>query len=183
MLAVKLERGGPNVAGSAWVAPNATLAGPVTVRPNAGIFYGAVLRAELSEIVIGERSNIQDNVVIHVDDARPAIIGDDVSVGHSAILHGCRIDEGCLIGMGSIIMNGAHIGAHSLVAAGALVLEDFVAPAGSLIVGAPARVRRALREDELAQLRENPHIYQRLIAQHSRANEYRTARSHNGAGL
>ncbi|WP_210480831.1 gamma carbonic anhydrase family protein [Naasia sp. SYSU D00948] len=149
----------PDVAEDAFVAPNATLIGRVTLAATSSVFFGAVLRADRDEIVLGERSNIQDNVVVHGDPGAPARIGSGVSIGHGAVVHGCTIEDDCLIGMGATVLNRAVIGSGSLVAAGAVVLEDTVIPPGSLVAGVPAKVRRELTEEERAAIRRNADTY------------------------
>lgn len=150
----------PQVAESAWVAPNATLAGSVEVGPGASIWYGAVLRADNEPITIGARSNVQDNCAFHVDKGKPVVLGEDVSVGHGAVIHGATVEDGVLVGMGAIIMNGAVVGAGSLVAAGALISEGVVIPPRSLVAGVPGKVRRELSDDEVAGLVANAGIYE-----------------------
>src|SRR4051794_13190293 len=118
----------PEVHDESWVASNATVIGHVTLAARASLWYGAILRAEFEPIAIGEGSNIQDNVTIHVDPGFPATIGAGVSVGHNAVLHGCTTEDGCLIGMGAVVLNGAHVGRGSLVAAGAVVPQGAVIP-------------------------------------------------------
>lgn len=154
-----------------WVAPNATVIGPVTLAARASIWYGAILRAEFEAIEIGEGTNIQDNVTVHVDPGFPATIGAGVSVGHNAVLHGCTIEDGCLIGMGSVVLNGAHIGRGSLVAAGAVVAQGVVIPPGSLVAGVPGKVRRDLSADEVANNRTNAQVYEHLSDLHRNAVE------------
>jgi len=158
-LLVRIGDASPSVPTSAWVAPNATLVGSVTLADRASVFYGAVLRADVDSITLGEGSNIQDNVVVHCDAGKPTTIGAMVSVGHGAILHGCTIEDGTLIGMGATVLNLAVIGAGSLVAAGAVVLEGTIVPPGSLVAGVPAKVRRELTEEERAGIRENAARY------------------------
>ena len=150
----------PQVADSAWVAPNATLAGSVVVGEGASIWYGAVLRADNEPITIGARSNVQDNCAFHVDKGKPVVLGDDVSVGHGAIIHGATVEDGVLVGMGAIIMNSAVIGAGSLIAAGALVSEGVIIPPRSLVAGVPGKVRRELSDEEVEHLRVNAGIYE-----------------------
>jgi carbonic anhydrase/acetyltransferase-like protein (isoleucine patch superfamily) len=149
----------PQVADDAFVAANATLIGRVTLAATSSVFFGAVLRADRDAIQLGERSNLQDNVVVHGDPGLPVRIGSGVSVGHGAIVHGCTIEDDCLIGMNATVLNRAVIGAGSLVAAGAVVLEDTVVPPGSLVAGVPAKVRRPLTEDERAGIRRNADTY------------------------
>jgi len=138
----------PDVSGAIFVAPNATVIGDVTLGRQSSVFYGAVLRGDINRIVVGEGSNLQDNVVVHLSDDAGVRIGDHVTVGHAAIIHACTIDDGCLIGMGATILDHAHIGADSLVGANALVPQGFSCPPGSLVFGSPARVVRALTDEE-----------------------------------
>ncbi|TQR86097.1 gamma carbonic anhydrase family protein [Mycobacterium hodleri] len=161
----------PNLHPQSWVAPNATVVGHVTAGPKASIWYGAVLRAEFEPIEIGEGSNLQDNVTVHVDPGFPATIGAGVSVGHNAVLHGCTVEDGCLIGMGAVVLNGARIGAGSLVAAGAVVGQGAVIPPGSLVAGVPGKVKRELSDDELAHNRLNAQVYEHLSDVHRTAVE------------
>lgn len=157
----------PLIAGTAWVAPNATLVGGVTLGDRASVFYGAVLRADSNTITVGDRTNLQDNVVVHVDGDAPTTIGADVSVGHSAVVHGCTVEDGCLIGMNSTVLSHAVIGAGSLVAAGAVVLEGTIVPPGSLVAGVPAKVRRPLTDDERAGVLNNAAHYLTTSAAHA----------------
>jgi len=161
-LLVPFNGSSPSVDGSAWVAPNATLVGAVSLAAGASAFFGTVVRADSNSIFIGERTNLQDNVVVHVDGDAPARIGSGVSVGHSAVVHGCTIEDDCLIGMNSTVLSHAVIGAGSLVAAGAVVLEGTVVPPGSLVAGVPAKVRRELTDDERAGIRANADHYAKL---------------------
>ncbi len=149
---VRIDGQSPQVAASAWIAPTATLIGDVIVEEDASIWYGVVVRADVARITIGPRSNIQDNTVCHADPGSPLTVGADVTVGHAAILHGCTIEDGALIGMGSTVLNQAVVGAGSLVGANSLVTEGAVIPPGSLAAGAPAVVRRPLREAETARI-------------------------------
>ncbi|MFS0867351.1 gamma carbonic anhydrase family protein [Microbacterium sp. 179-B 1A2 NHS] len=149
----------PSVPDSALVASGARIIGSVTLAEDSSVWYNAVLRADSAPITIGARSNVQDNVSVHVDAAHPVIIGEDVSIGHNAVVHGCRIGDGSLIGMGSVVLSGAQIGAGCLVAGGAVVLEGTVVPEGSLVAGVPAKVRRQLTEGERADLLRNAEIY------------------------
>lgn len=149
----------PRVHDSAFVAAGAVVVGNVSVAERASIWYNAVLRAENEPITIGEGSNLQDNVSCHVDHGFPLTVGSNVSVGHGAVLHGCAIEDGVLIGMASTVMNGSVIGAQSLVAAGAVVLEGTIVPPRSLVAGVPAKVRRSLTDDEVAGLRQNAEHY------------------------
>ena len=156
----------PSIDDTAWVAPNATVIGAVTMNPGSSVYYGAVLRADGDSITLGEGSNLQDNVVVHVDRGVPTTIGSGVSVGHGAVVHGCTIEDDCLIGMNATVLNRAVIGRESLVAAGALVLEGTVIPPRSLVAGVPAKVRRELNDDEVAGIRRNAEGYRELTARH-----------------
>jgi carbonic anhydrase/acetyltransferase-like protein (isoleucine patch superfamily) len=149
----------PVVSDSAFVAPNATLIGDVTIGERASVFYGSVLRADLDTITIGESTNLQDNVTMHVDTGSPARLGARISVGHGAILHGCTIEDDCLIGMGAVVLNGATIGTGTLVAAGSVVLENAVIPPRSLVAGVPAKVRREISDEEFARIQHNADHY------------------------
>jgi carbonic anhydrase/acetyltransferase-like protein (isoleucine patch superfamily) len=145
-MATVIEFGGktPRVADDAFVAPTAVLIGDVTVGPGASIWFGAVLRGDNDAIVIGAGSNVQDNCVIHCADALPTVVGENVTVGHMAMLEGCEIGDGALIGMGAIVLQRAKVGARSLVAAGAVVGEGMEIPGGVLAAGMPARVKKEL---------------------------------------
>jgi carbonic anhydrase/acetyltransferase-like protein (isoleucine patch superfamily) len=156
----------PRIADSAWVAPNATIIGRVTLGERASVFYGSVLRADVDSITIGEGTNLQDNVTMHCDEGVPASVGKRVSVGHGAILHGCTVEDDCLIGMGATVLNGAVIGTGSLVAAGAVVLEGTIVPPGSLVAGVPGKVRRELTDEEKQGLLANSAHYLELSAAH-----------------
>lgn len=169
MTTIDFEGTTPRVPRSAWVAPNATLIGKVTLADGASVFYSAVLRGDMDAITIGERSNIQDGCVVHTDDGFPATVGSGVSVGHRAVLHGCTVEDDALIGMGSVVLNGAVVGAGSLVAAGAVVPEGMRIPPGSLVAGVPAKVRKELDEDALEALRQNARTYEDLAAKHRAA--------------
>lgn len=166
---IALEDAAPHVALSSWIAPNARLVGDVKIGESSSVFYGAVLRGDLDRISIGSRTNVQDNVVMHVDPGHPVLVGDDVSIGHTAILHGCDVGDGTVVGMGASILNGATIGRESLVAAGAVVLEGTVIPEGSLVAGVPGKVRRALTSEERSGLRDNARVYMGLAERHRRA--------------
>ena len=152
----------PDVAESAYVAPSADLIGRVAVRANAVVLFGAVLRGDTAPISLGEGSNIQDGVAVHADPGYPVSVGAGVSVGHNATIHGCTIEDDCLIGMGATVLNGARIGTGSLVAAGAVVLEGTEIPPGSLVAGVPAKVRRELTDEEREGIRRNAANYQAL---------------------
>lgn len=159
----------PSVADDAYIAPSASLIGKVTIGDGAVVMFGAVVRADRDEIVLGAGSNLQDNVVVHGDPGFPARIGSGVSVGHGAIIHGATIEDSVLIGMGAIVLNGAHIGTGSLVAAGSVVLEGTVIPPGSLVAGVPGSVKRETTEAEREHIRTNAATYQELGAHYRRS--------------
>ncbi len=144
---------------SARIAPDATLVGAVFLEENASVWYHATLRADHDSIQVGRNSNLQDNCVVHVDCGQPCIIGEEVTVGHGAILHSCTIEDRCTIGMGSIILNGVVIGEGSIVGAGALITKNTVIPPRSLVVGSPAQVKRQVSEQELEHSRQAAQQY------------------------
>jgi carbonic anhydrase/acetyltransferase-like protein (isoleucine patch superfamily) len=157
----------PDTERALFVAPNATVVGDVTLGARSSVFYGAVLRGDIARIVVGEGTNLQDNVVVHLADDGDAIIGAWCTVGHRAIVHACTIGDECLIGMGSTILDRARIGARSLVGANALVPEDFTCPPGSLVLGVPARVVRPLTDEEQAGLRRWAEKYVEIARAHA----------------
>ncbi len=136
--------------GEYWIAPTATVLGNVTLKKNASIWFGAVLRGDNDPIVVGENSNIQDNAVLHTDVGQPLLIGDNVTVGHMVMMHGCTIGDGSLIGIGSIVLNGARIGKCCLIGAGALVTEGKEFPDYSVVMGSPGKVVRTLTPEQAA---------------------------------
>jgi len=149
----------PETKGAIFIAENSTLAGEVTLEKNASIWFGAVLRADIAPITVGEGSNIQDNAVVHVDYGVPAVIGNYVTIGHSAVIHACTIGNTCIIGMGAVILSGAVIGNNCIVGAGALVTENKIFPDNSLIVGVPARAVRQLKEEDISKIKQNAAHY------------------------
>ena len=149
----------PQIAEGAWVAPSAELIGDVHLGPLASVWFGAVIRADNTPIVIGARTNIQEGAMCHSDPGTPLTIGEDATIGHHAILHGCTIGDRTLIGMGATILNRAVIGADCLVGAGALVTEGKQFPDGYLIVGSPARAVRPLDEAQKAMLKASAALY------------------------
>ena len=143
----------PALGKNVYIARGAVVVGDVTLGDGASVWYNAVLRGDINRIVVGAGSNIQDNSVLHLADDFPCIVGSYVTVGHSAIVHACTIGDECLIGMGAVILDGAEIGAQSLIGAKALVTQHTKIPAGSLVLGAPARVVRALTPEERSGLK------------------------------
>jgi carbonic anhydrase/acetyltransferase-like protein (isoleucine patch superfamily) len=157
----------PKIHESCVVVENATLIGQVTLKKNANIWYGAVLRGDDHYISIGENTNIQDNCVIHIDHDLPTIIGDFVTVGHGAIVHACKVGNNVLIGMGAIVLNGAEIGDNVIIAAGSLVPPGKKIPSNTLVMGSPAKVTRELTEKDISDIRDSAIYYAEL------ANKYR----------
>lgn len=143
----------PRLGNGVYLARTAVVVGDVTLGDRSSVWYGAVLRGDINRIVIGHHSNIQDNAVLHLADDLPCLVGNWVTIGHSANVHACTIEDECLIGMGATVLDGAVVGTQSLVGANALVTPGTVIPPGSLVVGAPARVKRPLTAEERAGLR------------------------------
>ena len=156
----------PKVDQEAFAAPTSVVIGEVTLHAGASVWYGAVLRADCGPIVVGADSNIQDNCTLHVDPGFPISIGERVSVGHNAVVHGATVEDDCLIGMGATVLNGAVIGAGSLVAAQALVPQGMQVPPGSLVAGVPAKVKRQLTDEEREGISLNGTMYAELAKAH-----------------
>ncbi len=135
-----------------WIAPNAVILGDVTLKKNSSVWFGAVLRGDNEPIVIGEDSNVQENVVMHTDPGAPLTVGARVTIGHLAMLHGCEIGDGSMIGIGAVILNHAKIGKNCLIGAGAVVTEGKVIPDNSVVMGAPGKVVRELTPEQIAKL-------------------------------
>ena len=171
MTLYRLGNRNPQVAGDAWVAPGARVIGAVELQARASVWFGAVLRGDNEPITVGAGSNIQENSVLHTDMGFPLTIGENCTVGHGAILHGCTLGDCALIGMGATVLNGAVIGPRSLVGAGALVTEGKEFPEGVLIVGRPAKVVRELTEDEIRGLELSALHYQENAARFARDME------------
>jgi carbonic anhydrase/acetyltransferase-like protein (isoleucine patch superfamily) len=148
MAVYRLGENSPLVAPSAYIAPNATVVGKVILAENSTVWFGATLRGDNETISIGANSNVQDSAVLHTDPGFPLSVGANVSIGHQAMMHGCTVGEGSLIGIQSIVLNGATIGKACLVGAGALITERKVFPDGTLIIGSPARAVRELSAEE-----------------------------------
>lgn len=144
----------PVIDEEAYIAETAVIIGDVTLKKNSGVWFGAVLRGDMESITVGENTNVQENSVIHVDKDDKVVIGDNCTIGHNAIIHGCTIGNNTLIGMGAILLNGARIGNNSIVAAGALVTQNKVFEDGVLILGNPAKAVRKLTEEEINKNRE-----------------------------
>jgi carbonic anhydrase/acetyltransferase-like protein (isoleucine patch superfamily) len=156
----------PKVDEDVFVAPTASVIGDVTLRAGASVWYGAVLRGDVERISVGASSNVQDNCTLHADPGFPVTVGERVSIGHNAVVHGATVEDDCLIGMGATVLNGAVIGAGSLVAAQALVPQGMVVPPGSLVAGVPAKVKRGLTEEERQGITLNGTMYAQLAGAH-----------------
>ncbi len=156
----------PRVDGQAFVAPTATVVGDVVLGAGASVWYGAVLRGDVEKIAVGASSNVQDNCTLHADPGFPVRVGERVSIGHNAVVHGATVEDDCLIGMGATVLNGAVIGAGSLVAAQALVPQGMRVPPGSLVAGVPAKVRRELTQEEREGITLNGTMYAELAKTH-----------------
>ena len=150
----------------AWVAPNATLTGRVTLGALASVWFGCVLRGDLEPIVIGDETNVQDLTVVHVDRGYPAIVGSRVTIGHRAVIHGCSIDDDAVVGMGAVLLSGSRVGHGALVAAGAVVREGFEVPPGAVAAGVPAVIRGEVGPDLRRRFREGLLSYLRLAARY-----------------
>jgi carbonic anhydrase/acetyltransferase-like protein (isoleucine patch superfamily) len=142
-----------------FIAPNAAVIGRVTLGDRSSVWFSCVLRGDAERIEVGAGSNIQDGAVLHADPGFPTLVGDNVTVGHKAMLHGCSIGDGSLVGIAAVVLNGAKIGRNCLIGAGALVTEGMEIPDGSLVLGAPAKVRRQLSEEQQAALALNADHY------------------------
>ena len=149
MAIYELDGVSPRIAPTAWVADSATVIGDVVLEDGASVWFGAVIRGDKATITVGRGSNVQENSVLHTDEGIPLNVGENVTIGHQVMLHGCTVGAGSLIGIGAVVLNHAHIGERCLVGAGALVTEGKVFEAGSMIVGAPARALRELKPEQL----------------------------------
>ncbi len=152
---------------AAFLAPNITLYGDISLGADTSVWYGAVIRADKDTISIGERSNIQDNCVVHTSAGHPIRVGTDVSVGHGAILHGCTIGNQVLVGMGAIVLNGAEIGDGCIIGAGALVSEGKKIPPRSLVIGLPGKIVREVSDEDLQGVLQNATSYVELARRHA----------------
>jgi len=159
----------PRDEGAAFVAPNATVQGDVILKAGSTVWYGAVLRGDDGTLTIGENSNVQDNAVLHTGPGLDVTVGCGTSVGHGAVVHGCTVGDGCLIGMHATILNGAVIGDGCLIAAGALVPENMQVPAGSLVIGIPGKVVRPVSAAQAAAIKANEEEYLELARAHAEA--------------
>jgi len=149
----KFLRRQPRLGKNVFIAKNATVIGDVTLGTHASVWYGAVLRGDINAIVVGHHSNVQDNAVLHLADELPCVLGNWVTVGHSAVVHACKVGDEVLVGMGAVILDGAIIGKQSIIGAKALVTQGTKIPPGSLVLGAPGKVVRRLSPEERAGLK------------------------------
>ena len=157
--------------GEEWfIAHNATVIGTVILHNQASVWFNAVVRGDLAPVVIGEDTNIQDGAILHVETGGPALVGDRVTVGHMAVVHAARVEDGCLIAIGAMVLSGARIGEGSIIGAGAVVTENAVVPARSLVLGVPGRVVRTVTDAESRRVQRNWAVYVTYAAQY-RASE------------
>lgn len=164
----ELDGNAPQIAPTAWVAPDANLIGKIVLEDKASVWFGCTLRGDNEEIRVGRGSNVQENVICHTDMGYPLVIGANCTIGHKAMLHGCTIGEGSLIGMGATVLNGAKIGKGCLIGAGALITEGKEIPDGSLVMGAPGKVVRTLDEAARAKLLSSAVHYSENAARFAR---------------
>ena len=157
-----------DIQGNAWVAEGAAVVGNVTVGDESSVWYNAVVRGDMAAVVIGCGTNIQDGAVVHTDKDHPCHIGNSVSVGHNAIVHGCSIGHNTVVGMGSIVMNGARVGADCIIGAGSLVTQGMEIPDGMLAYGSPAKIIRPLTEEEKKENQTNAITYMLMKGMHSK---------------
>jgi len=152
----------PKIGDHVFIAPTAVIIGNVEIHDGASIWYGTVLRGDMDAIVVGEDTNIQDNCTVHTDYGNPAILGDRVIVGHNAVIHGCIVEDECLIGIGAIVLTGAVVKKHTVVAAGSLILENQSVGPTQLVAGTPATVKRTLSTEDLPRLKKPLENYKHL---------------------
>ncbi len=155
----------PDLSAAAFVAPNATVMGDVTIKVGANIWYSAVVRGDVEKITIGAHTNVQDGAVLHGDPGEPTILEAYVTVGHRAVIHSAHIEEGCLVGIGAVVLNGVRVGKGSIIGAGCVVTKDV--PARSLLLGIPAKIKREVSEAEAADLIEHAKRYEKLALVHA----------------
>jgi len=154
----------PQIAKSVYVSPTAVIEGDVRIAAGASIWHGAVLRADMAPIRVGRNSNIQDNCTVHVDAHKPALIGEHVTVGHNAVIHGCTIGDLALIGIGAVVLTGAEVGTGCVIAAGSVVTENAVIAPYCLAAGVPATVKRCLSEEQKRRIHGSSRVYMALSA-------------------
>ena len=163
-----LDGAAPEVGVNVWIAPSAAVMGKVVLEDEASIWFGAVLRGDNEVIWVGAGSNVQDNCVLHTDMGHPLLIGPNCTIGHGAILHGCTIGEGSLVGMGAMVMNGAKVGKGCMIAAGSLITEGKEIPDGTLVMGRPAHVTRLLSAAEIEKLLTGAENYRAHAARYAK---------------
>jgi gamma-carbonic anhydrase len=175
----------PELGREVFVAPNATIVGDVVLGESSSVWYGAVLRGDVMPIRVGARTNIQDNAVVHVTSGKASTsIGDDVTIGHLAIVHGCTVGNACLLGMGSIVLDGAVLEDECFVAAGALVPPKMRAPSRSFLIGRPAKIARTLGEADLVEMRSASALYVQYARDHAMGlREYEASPPHGKKGV
>jgi carbonic anhydrase/acetyltransferase-like protein (isoleucine patch superfamily) len=157
----------PRVAASAFLAEGSVVVGDVEIGDGSSIWFGTVVRGDVNHVRIGARTNVQDQSVVHVTSrTHPTVIGDDVTVGHAAVLHGCTVHDRCLVGIGAIVLDGAVVGPDAMIGAGALVPPGMVVPPGKLVLGSPAKVKRDLTPEEISSLRTSAANYVAYAARH-----------------
>ncbi|HSD36938.1 MAG TPA: gamma carbonic anhydrase family protein [Rhodocyclaceae bacterium] len=154
-----LDDRAPVLGENAWVAESATVLGTVQLGRNVSVWFNAVLRGDNDPIVVGDGSNVQDGAILHTDDGIPLTVGEHVTIGHMAMLHGCSVGDGSLIGINAVILNGAVVGKNCLIGANCLIPENKVIPDRSLVVGTPGRIIRQLTDEEVAGMQKNAEIY------------------------
>ena len=167
MPAYQLNNQTPQISDSAWIAPGAHVVGNVTLKDQSSVWFNAIIRGDNEPITIGLRSNVQEGAVLHVDVQCPLVIGDDVTIGHQAMLHGCTVGDGSLIGIQATVLNRAVIGKHCLIGAGALVTEGKIIPDRSLVMGSPAKIIRELTDDEIGKIIAGAAVYVQLAAKYA----------------
>ncbi|MEG0771695.1 gamma carbonic anhydrase family protein [Clostridium sp.] len=158
----------PEIKDSCFIAENATVIGQVEINDNANIWYGTVIRSDMSYTTIGENTNIQDNTSVHNDFSTPTEIGDNVTIGHNCVIHGCKISNNVLIGMGSVILNNAEIGENTIIGAGSLVTQGKKIPGGVLCIGSPAKVIRELTKEEIESIKSSVIHYIEMAEEHKK---------------
>ena len=154
-----LEEHTPKIAPKSWVAPNAVIIGRVELKMNSNVWFNTTIRGDLEPIIIGENSNVQDGSVIHTDPGCPVTVGRGVTLGHMVMLHGCTIEDDCLIGIGSTILNKAKVGKNSIIGANSLITENKIIPERSLVLGSPGKVVRQVTDEEIEHIKENAKHY------------------------
>lgn len=167
----------PDVARAAFIAPGAVIIGKVTMGEGSSVWYGAVLRGDDDRIVLGEEVNVQDGCILHADPGFPVLLGDRVSLGHGAIVHGAHVEDDVLIGMRATVLNGARIRSGTVVAAGAVVLPGVEIPPGSMVAGVPGKIRRDATDDDRALIGLTTEEYRRIAREHCEELAARTDRS------